>query len=109
MRQEADILLLNGGRVLDSESTAKYGSAHLGIVLASEGWSSALKQRYIDILTSREWIKLPGDEIQFCKDSVLVTLRIHAGMFQKQSVHALDFVFDDATRRECASVSISTE
>jgi hypothetical protein len=93
--------------VLDSESSAKYGSAHLGIVLASEGWSSALKQQYISTLTSRKWIKLPGDKIQFCKDSVLVTLQVHAGMIQKQGVHALNFVFDGGTKKECVSAIAS--
>lgn len=107
MQQEADTVLANGGKVLDVESSAKFGSARIGIVLASEGWSSVLKQRYISTLTSRKWIKLAGD--RFCKDGVLVSLRTDAGIIQMQSVHALDFVFDGATKRECASVSNRSE
>lgn len=105
MRQEADAVLANGGKVIDRDTVAKYGVARLGFVIAAEGWSSALKQRYINTLIERNWTRLPGNDIRLCKGSTMVTLRTDAGMIGNQSVNTLQFLFDGWTKKECAKVT----
>ena len=106
MNTDLDSLLVQGGKVVSSTKVAKYGRAHASRVIAMEGWSSALLARYVQTLQEKKWKRLPGPDLEFCRDGMLAVLKEDAGMLNKQSVNYLDVTFDAATIRKCSHAAV---
>lgn len=101
MRVDIARMLEAGGTVIERTENAKYGSAHVLLVMSDVGWSEMLTDRYEAVLLANGWTKRK-DLSGYCLNGMRLAIKRHDGMRDGASVNFIGATYNAQTIRDCS-------
>ncbi|WP_213234114.1 hypothetical protein [Caballeronia sp. NK8] len=102
MGHDMEIVLKNGGRIVDRDQNSKYGSAFIFVTIDAKSWSPSLADSYTITLRSLGWKeKRYENQDLICKDGVVAKIDRNMGFNEGKGAYGVSMSYNALTIQQC--------